>query len=92
MYSEINGSAKVVNDRRYGKGPNFPTQGAQEVAQDSPSLDIVDAITLAGWSNYPPNNNWECIVNKWAWNFNGFKAELTGPAIIKDNTWHHNVL
>lgn len=99
--------AKVV-DGKYGKGLNFPQQGAYAVAPDSDSLDITDAITLAGWINYPPNSNWEVIVNKWAWNFsgwslqtmngnnghtsmwiNGFKAELTGPTIIKDNTWHH---
>jgi hypothetical protein len=105
--AEITG-AKVVNEGKYGKGLNFPVQGAYAVAPDSASLDIAKAITLAGWINYPPNANWECIVNKWAWNFsgwslqtmnannvhtsmwiNGFKAELTGPTIIKDNTWHH---
>jgi len=105
--AEITG-AKVINDGKYGKGLNFPTQGAYAVAPDSDSLDTTDAITLAGWINYPPNNNWECVVNKWAWNFsgwslqtknantahtsmwiNGFKAELTGTSIIKDDRWHH---
>jgi len=90
-----------------GNGISIKGENSYVIVPDSPSLDITDAITLAAWIKYPPNDNWECVINKWAWNFsgwslqtmnannshtsmwiNGFKAELTGPTTIKDDTWH----
>lgn len=67
-------------DGKYGKGVSFSgAPGGWVEVPDSPSLDIVDEITLMAWV-YPTtfNNEWQRIVNKcwagdtWPWMSYGF--------------------